>query len=234
MSLVEDALRKQEQDAARNPPPAAPLAAPEPAAVSWSTPAPRIDRRNPRRPKPPSSALLFLVTLPILLLVAVFVVLPLVSRNKSPLPAAPAKPAPLAPTNAGPPPPVIIPPVVTSAPLPVVLSSTPVMASIVTNPPAAISNAAAMATNSAPIEPPPLPAVVWPEIAIKGIFTTGGRTLVTLGNGITLEAGLTAPGGLLLLEASPTMMRFAFQGETRIYRRAGRTFLAVTNEVAVP
>lgn len=228
MSLVEDALRKQEQEAARNPQPAAPAtppSAPKPAAVSMPTPALRINRQRPLRQKPPSLALLFLVTLPILLLVAVFVVLPLVSRSKSPPPAAPAKPAPLAPTTACPPPPVTVPPVATSTPVPAV-------ALVVTNVPDAISNAVAVATPVTPSEP--LPAVVWPEITIKGIFTTGGRTLVTLGTGITLESGLTAPGGLRLLEAAPTMLRFSFQGETRIYRRSGRAFLAGTNEVAAP
>ena len=165
------------------------------------------------------------MTLPILLLVAVFVVLPLVSRSKSPQPAAPAKPAPLAPITACPQSPVIVAPVATSTPLPVV-------ALVVTHVPDAISNAVAVATPVTPSEP--LPAVVWPEITIKGIFTTGGRTLVTLGTGITLESGLTAPGGLRLLEAAPTMLRFSFQGETRIYRRSGRAFLAGTNEVAAP
>ena len=77
-----------------------------------------------------------------------------------------------------------------------------------------------------------LAAVVWPEIVVKGTFSAGGKTLVLLGDGLTLDAGATTPGGVRMLEAGAGWVRVAYKGQTRTYHRSGGAFTADTEEVS--
>ena len=83
-----------------------------------------------------------------------------------------------------------------------------------------------------PAAPPSSTGAVWPALVIKGTFVSGGKTLVLLGDGLTLEAGTTAPNGIQLLEASPSQVSVCFRGETRTYRRNGAAFFVSTNGAA--
>ena len=80
--------------------------------------------------------------------------------------------------------------------------------------------------------PPAASSGLWPELVIKGTFVSGNKTLVLLGDGLTLETGTTAPNGVRLLEAAPDWVRVSYHGQTRIYRRSGGAFFAYTHEAA--
>ncbi|MEI8243359.1 MAG: hypothetical protein WCI17_08850, partial [bacterium] len=71
----------------------------------------------------------------------------------------------------------------------------------------------APAAASAPAPLPEPPAVIWPEILVKGMFSSGGKTLVLLGDGSTLEAGAPAPSGVRLKDAGPGWVRVAYRGQ---------------------
>ena len=84
----------------------------------------------------------------------------------------------------------------------------------------------------APILPtsPAASVVTWPELVIKGTFATGGKSLVLLNDGITLEAGTTAPNGVRLLDATSARVRVSYRDQVRTYHRVGGSFVAFTNE----
>ena len=76
-------------------------------------------------------------------------------------------------------------------------------------------------------------AVAWPDIVVKGTFSAGGKTLVLLGDGLTLEAGATTPSGVRMLEAGAGWVRVAYKGQTRTYHRSGGAFTADADDVSV-
>ena len=83
---------------------------------------------------------------------------------------------------------------------------------------------------SKPAAEQPDSALTWPAIVVKGTFVSGGKTLVLLGDGLTLEPGVAAPNGLRLVEASRERVRVAYRGEERTYQRSGGTFILCANE----
>jgi hypothetical protein len=262
MSLVEDALRKQEQEAgkqrqpfvpstpARLPPSAAPAAAARPPFIRPTVSSPVIARPGPGmhldigQQRNLARMIFAGVGLLVLLAAGVFFLLPEKAKKPagSTATATATKPSiPPAPVAAMTPPSVaasapapVLPrpaadssPVAPAAPAPVVG-----MAPLVSNATvvAAVTPAGNAAGDPTPVVPPP-PAVIWPELAPKGMFSAGGKTLVPLGDGLTLETGTTAPNGVRLLEATPALIRVAFRGQVRIYRRKGGSFIACTNEI---
>jgi hypothetical protein len=88
----------------------------------------------------------------------------------------------------------------------------------------------APAVSPAPAPRPEPPAVTWPEIVVKGMFSSGGKTLVLLGDGSTLETGAPAPSGVRLVDSGPGWVRVAYKGQERTYRRNGGSFLVDKNE----
>ena len=265
MSLVEEALRKQEQETGKSFIPAAPAVVPPPAAPAETTAQPPgppagspaiVARpgipRDVGRQRTLARLLLAGAGWLVLLLAAGVVILMAGNISKraaaraAPLTVQPAVP-PL-PAAEMPPPSVVI--AVTAAPaaaspasMPYPAIDTVQVASAVSAPMAGIapsvSTAAVAAVTStgsepagkaAPVLPPPLPVAVWPEIAIKGIFSAAGKTFVPLADGLTLETGVIAPNGIQLLEATPALIRVSFKGQSRTYRRSGGSFIACTNE----
>ena len=109
-------------------------------------------------------------------------------------------------------------PVVPVAPAPV----SPVVVRPVVVPSATVPVALAPASPSS--------AVTWPNLVVKGTFVSEGKTLVRLGDGVTLENGTTAPNGIRLLDAAPNWVCMSFRGQTRTYRRNGGSFFAYTND----
>ena len=78
----------------------------------------------------------------------------------------------------------------------------------------------------------PSSSVTWPDLVVKGTFVSEGKTLVLLGDGVTLENGTMAPNGIRLLDAAPTWVCMSYRGQTRTYRRNGGSFFAYTNETS--
>ena len=85
------------------------------------------------------------------------------------------------------------------------------------------NDAAAVAPAPAAV-PRPAHVVIWPEVVVKGTFSGGGKTLVLLGEGLTLEIGATTPNGVRLLEAGTGWVRVSYKGQIRTYRRNGGAF----------
>lgn len=256
MSLVEDALRKQEQEAGKQFVSAAPTVVTSPvfpaasARPPLSPPAaspPVIARPGPGLPSDAGRqrSLVFVGVGLLALLLAAGVFFLMTEKAEKPAVSIAAAPA----TKPSIPPPVIaLPPPFIAAVAPVVASVAPVVphpvadsnpiasaapAPLVSNATvAAVTPVGSVAGDPVSVAPPPPPAVIWPELAIKGIFSAGGKTLVPLGDGLTLETGATAPNGVRLLEATPASIRVAFRGEVRTYRRKGGSFIACTNGIS--
>ena len=75
-----------------------------------------------------------------------------------------------------------------------------------------------------PVPTPPPLVVTWPQIVVKGQLFFGGKSLVQLADGSTLETGSPAHSGVRLMEAGPGWVRLSYMGETRLYRRNGGAF----------
>ncbi len=160
--------------------------------------------------------------------VAISAKVPLVAQNPAPLvPVVVPVPAPA--------PPVVLP---TPAPASLVLPPTSsVPMACIANPVSSVIVAATVATGrevivdsvAVALTPPAPPVVVWPEIVIKGMLFSGGKTLVLLGDGLTLEIGALTPTGVRLLEAGPGWVRMSYKGQVRTYRRNGKAFLVDTD-----
>jgi len=264
MSLVEDALRKQEQEAGKHrqpfvpstpamvPPPVAPAASARPSFQPPVLSSPVIARPGPHpdfgQQRNLARMMFAGVGLLALLLAAGAFFRMTVKTGK---PAGSTATAPATEPSIPRPPVAALPLPSVGIPVPVVASVTPVLRH-----PAADSNSVAPAAPAPVVEIAPLvsnttvvaavtpagsavgdptpvaspPAVIWPDLAIKGMFSAGGKTLVPLGDGLTLETGTTAPNGVRLLEATPASIRVVFRGQVRIYRRKGGSFIACTNE----
>ena len=280
MSLIEEALRKQELEAAGPTP-----SAPRPAATTGAVTAPQPDRAlpapgtpavnmpprpqpaaaTPPPPTPPPAPLAHTAIHPdvarqrsltylifggigalmalLLISVAFFVIhphpAPLVPDTRAPEPPAPASTLPAAavespakatagttttPANAAAKAAPLAgvattaPPVAPTARIPTVTATTTqVPATTLSMPPSPTTEATTVPVIAEP-------ALIWPEIVIKGMFSSGGKTLVLLGDGRTLEAGATTPGGIRLLSTGPGWVRLTYKGETRTYRRNGGSF----------
>lgn len=107
----------------------------------------------------------------------------------------------------------------------------PVASGVTTTPVVAVVTAVPVATVVvAPVIPPEAPIANWPAIKINGLFTSGGKTVVLFGDGVTLETGGTAPGGIQLLDVVAGAVRLSYKGQVRTYRRNGGSFVADTNE----
>jgi hypothetical protein len=79
-------------------------------------------------------------------------------------------------------------------------------------------------------KPPTPPAIVWPEIVVKGFASVGGKPLVLLADGLTLETGTTAPNGVRLVEAGSGWFRLTYKGQARTYRQSGRSYTPCAEE----
>ena len=123
-----------------------------------------------------------------------------------------------------------VPPAVVTVPLVhPVSAATRVVATV----PAAVVPASSVGgAPSTPAAEKPSTAVTWPAIVVRGTFVSGGKTLVLLGDGLTLEPGVAAPNGLRLVDSSRERVRVAYRGEERTYRRSGGTFFLCANENA--
>ena len=228
MSLIEEALRKQESEEAMRNSPSAPSAtgtAPAPVAPAAISPQPfnppGVSPAAITRPIHPDAGrqrnltrMMFAgIGMLVLLLVAgvVFLAMVRATRPAGPTVAAPATDA-------------VVVAMATQAPP----AATAVVgaANLVTN---AIAAAAASTGREAVVVPAPVvppPVVTWPEIVVKGTFSSNGKTLVLLGDGLTLETGVTTPSGVRLLGAGPGWVRVSYKGQTRTYRRNGGAFTA--------
>lgn len=145
--------------------------------------------------------------------------------------AAQVAPAAAAPATVAPAP-VALPVAATaSVPIAPVAPVAPVAAGVTTTPVVAGVTAVPDATVVvAPVIPPEAPIVNWPAIKINGLFTSGGKTVVLFGDGVTLETGGTAPGGIQLLDVVAGAVRLSYKGQVRTYRRNGGSFVADTKE----
>lgn len=223
MSLIEEALRKQEQNGVRRPGLAGPLA-PPPVPVGVAA-HPAVRRSN--RARKLAIAGVGMLALAFLGLV----VFPRLVREK---PVARTTPSALAgvlrPASAR--------MAVATSAVPVALPEGPPHVSPATNEasPVARARAPTLATPVADTpaatvltNPPPAAGVTWPEIVLKGTFAAGGKMFAIFGDGNSLETGSTATSGVKVIEATPAAVRVSYRGETRIYRRGGGQFVAVTN-----
>jgi hypothetical protein len=141
----------------------------------------------------------------------------------------PVPPPPAAPAGASAPPPALAEtqtaaPTKLLAPLPV--AAAPVVAG---TPRETVAVPETVAT-SAPVAPPPAPAplaatAAWPDIDIGGTFSAGGKTLVVLRGGMTLEPGASAPNGVRLESISGSTLRLSYKDQQRTYRMSGRTYI---------
>ncbi len=130
--------------------------------------------------------------------------------------------------------------------LPPVVPVVPVPPAAPTVPPAAPTVPPVPPAAEVAVTPPPVPPVVvttsapavrsaamvaasaaapWPEIDIGGTFSAGGKTLVVLRGGLTLEPGATAPNGVSLVEVAGGVIQLSYQGQRRTYRLSGRTYI---------
>lgn len=233
MSLIEDALRRQEREARESATPPPPyMVQPE------GDPAFQGGRSRPSRLLIGGGALLLLV-------LAGLVAFPMAVRRASPTPAPVAKPSfalPVVPAAAH-----SVPP---AAPTSTVAAAPPVQATTNATPaplasartaaaptgtnaavaaariPAAAEPAERVATvkTNHPVSPPP--PVVWPDIAIKGTFWSGRRAMVLFSDGTMLEPGATAPNGVQLIGAANDAVKLGYRGQQRLYRHGGGAFLA--------
>lgn len=241
MSLIEEALRKQERDAGRRPPAGAP-GAPSlpPAQPSVAVPSAHAPPRfHPGVRQPPSRMGLAFAAAGLLLLLAagaVFLQATHWTRPAGPataaVPVAMPAPAPSAPARL---------PAPTLAPKPAPFEPAVVPVAVVPSaltpsalPPSNATTAAATppAGDAAVLPPPPPEAVNWPEIVIKGFAFVNRRPLLLLADGLQVETGTTAPNGVRLLDAGPGWFRVSYRGQIRTYRQNGRSYLACTNEAA--
>jgi hypothetical protein len=217
MSLIEEALRKQQDQYGGQRPPE-PFSPPPPPSYQ-SRMLLTGDGDNRQR-----NTLLVAIAAGVLLLVRLLaggVVLFL--RSWTPPAAIPfVKEVPrtvaAASRPAAPVPPV---PVVTAA-VQRVEEKPPVVVVAATNP---VAPTASVAVASAALPDP----IVWPPVTVRGVFTIGGKTMVIFGDGITLETGATAPSGVRLVDVKGSSLRIAYRGEMRLYRQGGGSFLLVTN-----
>jgi hypothetical protein len=121
-------------------------------------------------------------------------------------PVVPVVPVPPAAPTAPPVPPVAE----------VAVTPPPVPPVVVTTSAPAVSSAATVAASA---------AAPWPEIDIGGTFSAGGKTLVVLRGGLTLEPGATAPNGVSLVEVAGGVIQLSYKGQRRTYRLSGRTYI---------
>ena len=249
MSLIEEALRKQESEEAMRNSPSAPSAtgtAPAPVAPAAISPQPfnppGVSPAAITRPIHPDAGrqrnltrMMFAgIGMLVLLLVAgvVFLAMVRATRPAGPTVAAPATDAVVV-AMATQAPPAALPAPATDAVVVAMATQAPPAATAVVGAANLVTNAIAAAAAStgreavvvpAPVVPPPV--VTWPEIVVKGTFSSNGKTLVLLGDGLTLETGVTTPSGVRLLGAGPGWVRVSYKGQTRTYRRNGGAFTA--------
>jgi len=253
MSLIEEALRKQERDGARRPstrlPPSAPgvPSAPEPAdAASQRMPPERQPHRG-RRLLMAVGGMLLLIALGLLGLSHLQAHHEVGGQTPASTPAvATRQPAP---ANAGAATNTAVRVNAAACPLTAtggVVSATTDMAARVPPEPGAtqmlastqgaVSNAVvatatntmALATNApaAYVQPPP---IMWPSLVFKGSFAANGRTQAVFNGDLTLDVGDTSSNGVRLIAVDERSVQVSYQGEERVYQRGGGMHPAVTN-----
>jgi len=235
MSLIEEALRKQERDGGRR----LPLQPPPPPASSadWRlSPAEPPPRRVPKLLLA-GGALLLLATLGLVILPALFLA-PRAAVMEPASASVASHPRPItgaATSTTARVMPVAV-PLLAAVPatnavatlhapdMPVPTNTPPALHEPATNaPPPAATNRLAIATNT----PPP---VIWPALVYKGVFSANGQTQAVFNGDLTLEIGAMSPAGVTLLDVEDHAARVRYKGEERIYRRGGGILTGSTNQ----
>lgn len=72
-----------------------------------------------------------------------------------------------------------------------------------------------------PAEPPE----PWPPFTLKGLVSFGGTTTLMLGSGQILEVGDKTAAGIQLVSVTPERVRLAFKTQTRDYRLQAGSFV---------
>ena len=248
MSLIEEALRKQELEEGRQPRPLVPIAPPQVETSATPDPArviadePMVVHPDVDRQRHLNLLVLAGVGLLLLLVLAGVVMYWLAhGRGAAESQIAGVPVAPMAVSKS----PIVA--VVTQPPAPVVPATVAVVVTQATAPVVAVTQPAPPArpvtpvvtVDSVPVTPtqevvtaaaalPVVPAkaeVRWPEFVVKGTFSSGGKTLVLLGDGTTLETGLTSTAGVRLQATGPGWVQVAYKGQVRKYRRNGGNFV---------
>ena len=205
MSLIEEALRKQETEGGKKTSPALPATL-QPAPAAQQSPSPTPPETAP---KPAQSFLsangLRLAVLGVIIITLAMVGITFMNAPK-PLASVPA-PAAVVPAHTG------------AVPVRVVASNI-----------AVASNRAVTASikpDSSNDTPPVAaaafvrPAAEWPKLAPKGQLKVNGKIAVIFADGSILQAGATAPNGATLLDADVGTVRLKYQNETRVYQYNG-------------
>ena len=221
MSLIEEALRKQERDGGRRPPVQPP---PPPAAsTDWRLSPAEPPPRRVRKLLLAGGALLLLVTLGLVILPAL-VLPPGVTLKESTAASVASHPRPntgAATSTTARVMPVAV-PLLAAAPATDAVATlhAPDMPALTNAPPPAATNRMAVATNTPPVSITP-PPVIWPALVYKGVFSADGQTQAVFNGDLTLEIGAMSPAGVTLLDVEDHAARVRYKGEERIYRRGG-------------
>jgi hypothetical protein len=263
VSLIEEALRRQQEQerkrALEAPGSAAPAAVPQPGGPP-PVPQARVPVTPPPTPPPPPSSALIAdeqpprgMNLPMLLL-SIAVMLGLVGLAAgltwrftrpahAPAPnlaqvAAPVIVAPVHHTNT--PPEAGHSSAVASVTNPTTRQETPPVATAVVavvppTPPVATAVVAVVPPVPVPPPPPPPePEEPWPAFTLKGLVSFGGSVALILGNGEILEVGEKTATGIQLDSATSDHVRVSFKKQTREYKLKAGTFVLLPPADAPP
>jgi hypothetical protein len=202
MSLIEEALRKQETEGGKKKSPAL-------SATLQSAPAAQQQPEHAAAPKPAQSVLsangLRLAVLGVIVITLAMVGISFLSAPKPSVPVS--SPAAVAAAHTG------------AVPVRVVATNM-----------AVASNRAVVAsakpdssndTTSVAAATFVRPAAEWPKLAPKGQLKVNGKIAVIFVDGSILQAGATAPSGVTLLDADAGTVRLKYQNETRVYQYNG-------------
>jgi hypothetical protein len=105
------------------------------------------------------------------------------------------------------------------------------------NPPPAAEATSVVAVVSTPTprpRPAPIPAEPWPKFTLKGRVAFGSSYALMLGSGQILEVGDSTANGIQLVSATQDRVRLVYKGQTRDYRLQAGTFVMLPSSDPEP